>query len=54
MPTYEYRCTKCGTTFERQEPLAEHAKAHPRCPKCQSSTVEPVLANVYVKTAKKS
>lgn len=54
MPTYEYRCSKCGKVFERQEHVAEHEKSHPRCPKCQSSEVQPVLADFYAKTSKKS
>jgi putative FmdB family regulatory protein len=54
MPTYEYRCNKCGKAFERQEHVAEHEKSHPRCPKCQSSDVQPVLTDFYAKTSKKS
>lgn len=54
MPTYEYRCNKCGNTFERQEHVAEHEKSHPRCPKCQSPETQPVLTDFYVRTSKKS
>jgi GntR family transcriptional regulator / MocR family aminotransferase len=54
MPTYEYRCKQCGKTFERSEHVAEHEKAHPQCPKCHSTKVEPVLADFYAKTSKKS
>jgi putative FmdB family regulatory protein len=54
MPTYEYRCKKCSTTFERSEHVAEHEKSHPRCPKCHSTQVEPVFADVYVRTSKKT
>jgi putative FmdB family regulatory protein len=54
MPTYQYRCTKCSKVFERSEHVAEHEKAHPRCPKCNSTHVEPVLADFYAKTSKKS
>lgn len=54
MPTYEYRCSKCGKVFELQEHVAEHEKSHPRCPSCQSPDVQPVLTDVYVKTSKKS
>lgn len=54
MPTYQYRCTKCGTVFERSEHVAEHEKAHPHCPKCKSAHVEHVLADFYAKTSKKS
>jgi putative FmdB family regulatory protein len=54
MPTYEYRCKKCGKYFERQEHIAEHEKSHPLCPNCKSQSVEPVLADFYAVTSKKS
>jgi putative FmdB family regulatory protein len=54
MPTYQYLCKKCGKSFERSEHLAEHEKSHPLCPKCHSARVEPVLADFYAKTSKKS
>jgi putative FmdB family regulatory protein len=54
MPIYEYRCSKCGKAFEVSEHIAEHAKSHPHCPKCSSERVEPVLADFYAKTPKKS
>jgi putative FmdB family regulatory protein len=54
MPTYQYRCKKCGKSFERSEHIAEHEKSHPLCPKCSSRQVEPVLADFYAKTSKKS
>ncbi len=54
MPTYEYYCKKCGMTFEHNEHITEHEKSHPRCPKCKSEAVEPVLADFYAKTSKKT
>ena len=54
MPTYEYHCKKCGMTFEHNEHIAEHEKSHPRCPKCKSEAVEPVLADFYAMTSKKT
>jgi len=32
MPTYEYKCTKCGTEFEVVKKIT--AKPGSRCPKC--------------------
>ena len=32
MPTYEYKCPKCGTQFELFQKMS--AKAVARCPKC--------------------
>jgi len=54
MPTYEYHCKKCGMTFEHNEQIAKHEKSHPRCPKCKSGAVEPVLADFYAMTSKKT
>ncbi len=54
MPTYEYRCSKCGKVFERSEYVAEHEKSHPSCPKCNCKQVQPVLADFFAKTSKKS
>jgi putative FmdB family regulatory protein len=54
MPTYEFRCKKCGTVFERQEHISDHGKSHPPCPKCKSKAAEPVLADFYAVTSKKS
>lgn len=33
MPTYEYECTSCGTSFERFESIT--AKPNGTCPKCK-------------------
>lgn len=54
MPTYQYRCAKCGHGFESREHIAEHERAHAHCPKCRSQRVETVLAGFYAKTSKKS
>jgi len=54
MPTYEYHCKQCGMTFEHNEQIAKHEKSHPRCPKCKSGAVEPVLADFYAMTSKKT
>ena len=32
MPTYQYRCEKCGKTFECTETMSEHEAAKPQCP----------------------
>jgi putative FmdB family regulatory protein len=54
MPTYQYRCEKCGEVFEHAEHIAEHANVHLRCPKCGSETVKPQPAQFFAKTSKKS
>ena len=53
MPTYNYRCDKCGKAFERTETISEHEKAKLKCPKCKRK-VTAVPSRVYVMTSKKS
>lgn len=54
MPTYEYRCEKCGKRFTRMESISGHGAKRPVCPKCKSRKVEQVFSAFYAKTAKKS
>ena len=54
MPTYTYRCAKCGKTFKRVESLAEHGKTKPACPACGARKVEWVPGPVQVITGKKT
>jgi putative FmdB family regulatory protein len=54
MPTYQYRCEKCGKTFERTETMSEREAAKPKCPNCGSKKVSAVPGRVYVVTSKKS
>ena len=54
MPTYQYRCEKCGKRFERTETISEHEAVKPQCPKCGSKKVTFVPGRVFVVTSKKS
>jgi putative FmdB family regulatory protein len=54
MPTYQYRCEKCGKKFERSETISEHETSKASCPKCGSKKVSQVPGNVFVVTSKKS
>jgi putative FmdB family regulatory protein len=54
MPTYQYRCEKCGKKFERTETISEHEATKMTCPKCGSKKVSFVPGNVCVVTTKKS
>ncbi len=53
MPIYEYRCTDCGHEFERVEHLSEHEGKH-KCPQCGSEKTEPLLAEFFAQTSRKS
>ncbi len=37
MPTYEYRCARCGNEFELFQSITEKPKS--RCPKCRGKVV---------------
>jgi putative FmdB family regulatory protein len=37
LPTYEYRCRRCGHQFELFHGIKERVR--PRCPKCRGLTV---------------
>lgn len=39
MPTYNYRCLDCGTTFSAMRRMAQRAEAPP-CPVCASTSTE--------------
>lgn len=54
MPTYTYRCDKCGKKFEHSATISEHETSKPKCPKCGSKKVSYVPGNVFVVTSKKS
>jgi len=54
MPTYQYRCDKCGKKFERSETISEHGTSKGKCPKCGSAKVSQIPGNVFVVTSKKS
>ena len=54
MPIYEYRCTQCDTRFTQAEPITEHGRRLPECPKCRSRDVEPLLSAFFAKTTRKS
>lgn len=54
MPTYEYRCEKCGHEFSRIATIAAHERSKVACPKCKAATVSRVFTPFYAKTVRKS
>lgn len=54
MPTYVYRCEKCGARFERVESMSGHDRSQPTCPECHSAEVSQTFTPVGVKTSRKS
>jgi putative FmdB family regulatory protein len=45
MPLYEYRCTDCGTEFEKNLPFSASNQLPP-CPTCQSPQTRKKLSAV--------
>jgi putative FmdB family regulatory protein len=54
MPIYEFKCKKCGHTFNLMESVTEHDKHREICPQCASVKIQSIISAVNVKTAKKS
>ena len=54
MPTYQYRCAKCGKVFEHAEHVAEHETAKLQCPQCGSREIEHQPTSFFARTSKKS
>lgn len=57
MPTYEFRCRKCGASIEKTMHMEEYDKAKAagiECPKCKSKDVVPQIASFEVKTSRKA
>jgi putative FmdB family regulatory protein len=54
MPTYDYKCGKCGKRFTVVQRISEHNGRAPACPKCKSRSTHQIPSAFYAKTAKKS
>jgi putative FmdB family regulatory protein len=54
MPTYEYRCKKCGKQFEVTLRIERHERTKPKCPKCGSRSNEQLFSSFFAKTSSKS
>lgn len=54
MPTYEYRCEKCGKRFAVVQRISEHTARGPACPKCHARRARQLPAAFYAKTVRKS
>jgi len=50
MPTYEYKCQKCGHKFEK----LVFGKEKIKCPKCQSEMVEKLISAPNIGKSSKS
>ncbi len=53
MPTYSFKCRKCGHTFQVILSFKEYEEKK-KCPKCGSGSVDQVLETFFAKTSRKS
>jgi len=54
MPTYSFKCKKCGHKFQVILSFKEYEERKRKCPKCGSGSVEQVLETFFAKTSRKS
>ncbi|HLC18979.1 MAG TPA: zinc ribbon domain-containing protein [Thermodesulfobacteriota bacterium] len=54
MPTYEYRCEKCGKRFTQVLTISEHDTKKTKCPKCGSAKVRQLFSAFFAKTESKT
>lgn len=54
MPVYEFQCQECGKEFSLTLTLKEREAGGLRCPGCNSTHLEPLMAGFFAKTARKS
>lgn len=54
MPTYEYRCAKCGKRFTLVMSIKEHGSKRKKCPKCSSTKLSQLVSSFYAQTSSKS
>ncbi|MCD6340124.1 MAG: zinc ribbon domain-containing protein [Verrucomicrobia bacterium] len=54
MPTYEYRCAKCGKRFSKTMSVKELESVKVKCPKCSSARVVREISGFFANTSRKS
>jgi putative FmdB family regulatory protein len=54
MPTYEFRCKKCGKKLTLRITFSEYEAKHFKCSKCGSKQLERLISPFRVQTSKKS
>ena len=54
MPTYDYRCNKCGKKFSLTLTIGEHDSKRVTCPKCKSRRVTQQVGHFFCVTSDKS
>ena len=54
MPSYDFKCDKCGKKFTLMLTISEYERTKFRCPKCKSVRVKQQISSFQTITSKKS
>jgi putative FmdB family regulatory protein len=54
MPSYEFKCQKCGKKATIVLPISDYEKKNYKCPKCGSKRLERLISTFQAKTSRKS
>lgn len=54
MPTYSYKCGKCGHRFQEILSFRAYEEGKRKCPKCGSGNVVQLLETFFAKTSRKA
>jgi len=54
MPSYDFKCKKCGKRFSTKLTVDELESRRYKCPKCGSKAVEKLVTSFFAQTSKKS
>ena len=54
MPSYDFKCLKCGKKFSLTMGIKERETKRLKCPKCGAGKPETVFSSFFAKTSRKS
>ena len=54
MPSYDFKCKKCGKRFSIKLTVHELESRRYKCPKCGSKRLDKLLTAFFAQTSKKS
>ena len=54
MPTYAFRCKRCGKRFNLEMTISQYESGRVKCKKCKSTRVDRVYEPFVAQTSKKS
>ncbi|MDE2058644.1 MAG: zinc ribbon domain-containing protein [candidate division NC10 bacterium] len=54
MPSYDFKCEKCGKKFSLTMSIKERETKRLKCPKCGAGKPAPIFSTFFAKTSRKS